>query len=371
MYINRVSDPVFKNRVVFVKEPQPAARWIMIIGITIIVSLLYVMIYRGSQNVSDNTSMVEPAAVIPNNITNRSFITHPVTHDDEEAMATPSLDQTTKASVSPVTSSTNLSEPAKVAAASENLTQSHETVKRLLAKAQTQIAKTRLTSPPGDNAYETYQKLLKMAPQSAPPVLERIVTWYFEQGQKYIRQGRLTQPNKYNAYKMYQKIHQIAPQHQVTQTLVREIFNTLSQRAEQQIQQDQLVTPINDNAYTTYQEMLTVAPNQQKTRNLFKTIVNRLLAKAKQQMAKYNYTTPKGDNAADTYQALLKISSNNVDAHNGIKTIVEKYYRLAANKYRQGQYAASLIWIERGLGVVADDEKLINLKQEVEQKMSP
>lgn len=365
MYINRVSDPVFKNRVVFIKEPHPATKWVMIIGTAIIISLSCVMVYRWSHNLSENTPIVEPVAVIPNNTTNSSFITSSVTHDDEAAASKVRLSDSSQ-----LERTVPLSEPTGVAVVSENITQSHETIKRLLTKAQTQIAQTRLTSPRGDNAYETYQQLLKIAPRVAPPVLEGIVAWYFEQGQKYIRQGRLTQPNKRNAYKMYQKIHQIAPQHQITQALFQEIFKVLSQRAEQQLQQDQVVTPIGNNAYTTYRKILTVAPDHPKTPSLLKTIVNHLLAKAKQQMAKHNYTTPKGDNAAETYQTLLKISPNNIEVHNGIKTIVEKYYRLAANKYRQGRHAASLIWIERGLGVVPDDEKLIILKQKVDKKMS-
>lgn len=344
-----------------------------------------------------NSAPTTEIPAIPSNITESAATVQPKSDTTlSQAKATPSVSSkpvvlsvesvTTKAvepaiglsfipSAKPVTTSaqsgSTQSTAVQPSVAPEGSTQSSKMVQQLLAKAHTQINKMRFTSPQGDNAYETYQILLKKAPQSAQEILNTIVAWYFKQGEKYIDEGKLTQPEERgNAYKMYQQLREIAPQHLSTQTLFSNIFNILNQQAAQQIQKDRLIAPRGNNAYATYQEMLIVAPDSQDTQQLFKTIVERLLARARQQMEKRHYTTPRNSNAASTYKQILKLDSENVEAQQGIDKIVQKYYRLAVMRRGQHRYKGSMIWIRRGLQLAPGHPELNQLKQEVREKMS-
>jgi tetratricopeptide (TPR) repeat protein len=286
MRINSPTDPFFKDRIKITKVPHPLKKWTMMIGII----LLSVMVYYRFPDIIQH--------ITPE-------ITRPIAHEDTHTLTLSHSPKT----VAP----TEQLENETVVVSTVPVTKSSETVERLLAKAKAQIAKTQYTSPKADNAYETYQTLLKTAPQQAQQILDTIVAWYFEQAQKYISTSQLIQPKGDNAYNKYQQLREIAPQHQTTQTLLSHIVDALNQRA-------------------------------------------------KQQMAKHRYTTPKNDNAADTYRQILKIAPDNAQALNGLNEIIEKYYGLALREQKRGRYKASMIWIERGLQIDPDNPKLNQLK---------
>jgi len=361
MPIKQPSDPFIRNRIKVVGNAHPATKWATIIGIVVIVGSLgagaigyfspetfqKMNLFGGtttadnSNNTTKSTPTTAPDSAFPPQVTTEG--------PETSAKASQELKQ---------------AEPAPELDAHNS-----KKVKRLLAEAEDQIAKLRLTSPQGDNAYETYQAVAKIAPLHAQPVLDSIVTWYFQQGEKYIRKGRLTQAKRRSAYGMYQKMSEIAPHHQHTQTLFNKIFDALKQRAQWQIENDGLIAPKDKNAYSTYQEMLTIAPDAQDTQRLFNTIIDHLLARAKGQMAKKNYTTPNNDNAAYTYKQILKISENNPEALEGINKIVKEYYKLAITKRDQGRYKGSMTWITRGLLVDPDNPELNQLRLEVREKL--
>jgi hypothetical protein len=329
-----------------------------------------------TDNASPSDHLAEPAApkAQPSTVPAKPMATSPVVTEPIAAtapakpVATPSVRaEPVAVQAKPVAPSV----PAPVTAPTEPSTDPKETVERLLAKGKKQIARTRLTSPKGDNAYETYQALLKIAPPKAQQVLDGIIDWYFKQGLRYIREKDwLAQPRRGNAYKMYQKLTKIAPEHQSTETLLSEIKDALNQRGEQQLKRDRLTRPKGNNAYATYQEMLTVGADSQSTQRFLETLVKRLLAQAEQQMEKRYYTTPKDDNAAETYQKILKISQDNAEAQNGINKIANRYRKSALLNKKLGRYTKSLRMIERGLRVAPDDPRLNQLKQEVIEELS-
>lgn len=427
MRIKPPNDPVLKGRVRVTGNFQSTLKWVMMIGVIIIFmgAMAYIFsdriqpIFLGNLQTADNSSAIIPETTstlttapkaegitlpltAPSNITESAVAVQPkldsaLTQANMTSLASskpvvPSAESVATKVTEPVTalsfspkSVVPSTKPITTSAQSGNTqsltvqssvastvdTNSSKTVQRLLAKAHAQIDKMRFTSPQGDNAYETYQILLKKAPQPAQQILNTIVAWYFKQGEKYIDKGKITQPKERgNAYKMYLQLREIAPQHPSTQMLLSNILNILNRQAKQQVQKDRLVTPRGNNAYTTYQEMLTVAPDNQDTQHLFKTIVERLLALARQQLEKRHYTTPKNNNAANTYKQILKLDSDNVEAQKGIDEIVQKYYRLAVVRRGQHRYKGSMIWIKRGLQLAPDHPELKQLKQEVREKMS-
>ncbi len=433
MRINRTQDPVLKDRVVFIGESHPVRQWV-ITSIVIIIASLATLVYFYFDTFSSDhswfpetktvtpplaandttevsiapiTTTAPPSLEEPNQInsqvaeanhheittappvnlpnTNQSTLEQqPVTTKDntvspisssfQEPVTVPTEEETI---ISPPVSEPVITEEVVVATPQTAVIPETTTplansaqIERLLTKANTQIRRTRLTSPQGDNAYETYQALLKVAPQQAQSVLDAIIAWYYEQGQKYLSQDRLTRPKPNNAYHMYQKIHELAPQHPSATALWQSIMSQLQYQFDQQFQQGQFLTPPRDNAYATYQEIRLIAPQSHNSQQLLDKIIEQLFVEAERQLAEQKYTTPSNDNAADTYQKILTITPNNIKAQQGIQTIIQKYYQWALRRYRQGRYKASSIWLERGLHLAPDDPKLQQLKQDIADKLS-
>jgi len=420
----KVNDPVLKDRIVFTGDLQPAKNFtITIIGI-VVVSVLGTGAYFYHDTIQSVISQFSktqtaeaPEKIVPEAISpvvtadkNTSDTKTPplgasiyetvspiVSPDGSPRIELSSLPKSHEEAVQPELSNNpspsialsssskshfEVIQPAKVeepppvptvaVAKSEPITkQVSDSVESLLAKAKTQIARRRFTSPADDNAYETYQKLLEKAPKKAQPILDDIAAWYFKQGKKYVKKGELIRSrNRGNAYKMYKKMREIAPQHQNTQNLQHDIILALDKQAVIQIKKDKSKRFYGNNIYVIYQDMFAVAPIHEKTQRLLEMLVNPLLATAAKQMNKSNYTTPKNDNATDTYRKILDISPENVEAKNGIKKIVEEYYQLANTNKRVGQYTSSMTWIKRGLYVDPDNPTLVQLKQEVETLLS-
>ena len=298
----------------------------------------------------------------PETTTSPSPPVNPVEHEVEKPV-TPTVETvvTLEKSTPPVES------PVMSKPATDKSTQ----IAKLLAQAQSQLKLTRFTSPQGDNAYETYQILRKIAPQEAAPILDNIIAWYYEQGQKYLQRGRLTGTPQNNAYQMYQKIKAIAPKHPSVAQLLQGIIEQLQQQFDKQFQRQQFLTPAGYNAYTTYQELLKIAAHPQDTQLLRNKIVKQLLLEAERQLTEEKYTTPKQDNAVDTYQKILAIAPQQIEAQQGIQKIIQEYYQKALQKQQEEHYRSSLIWVNRGLKIAPDDPKLNQLKQDLEDNLSP
>jgi hypothetical protein len=241
---------------------------------------------------------------------------------------------------------------------------SGDSVESLLARAEGQMTKTRLTSPPGDNAYETYQILSKIDPQQAQKILDGIVFWYINQGRRYLNQNKITQPQSGNAYQMYQKAQEIAPNHNAVQPFLKEINDLLKERLNEQTS-GKLSDPEGNSAYNTLQDLLVVSADKNMLQNSTDKIVNELLKKAEQQMIKKYYTTPEKDNAYISYQKVLKIAPNNPKAQAGLNQIGEKYFWLAVDKKRQRNYVASLELVKKGLEIAPQHAELLKLKQDI------
>ncbi|HHB91906.1 MAG TPA: hypothetical protein ENK59_01685 [Thioploca sp.] len=356
MRINQPVDPVIRKRVRITENSYFITKWLSIL---VIVAIISGGIYFGMQSsiVNQETSLIS----VPNKISDIP-IQDVNSIDISDKLLKDNSAETSQINLMPVTIQLPVKSEVKPIIDIQN---TH--LETLLNKANKQIAMKRLTSPKGNNAYETYQIILKEYPQQAQKVLDNIVAWYFTQGKNFINKNRLT--TKFNgrnsAYKMYQKLAKIAPNHKDTNGLLNLIITKLDERAKIQLNNDKLI----NNAYIIYQELFKVAPDNLKTKQLLTNIINKLLAKAKKQMAKQQYSTPKDNNAVDTFKYILTIAPDNIKAKTGLKTIVKKYYKLALRKYKQGRYKGSMTWLERGLKVSYNDPELNDLKKQVSEKI--
>ncbi|HEX9767854.1 MAG TPA: hypothetical protein VGA50_01655, partial [Kiloniellales bacterium] len=103
-----------------------------------------------------------------------------------------------------------------------------ETVSQLLNLAKDQVANLALTTPAGDNAYETYQRVLFLQPgnQAALDGFERIGLKYAELAELAAAKGDLRQANLYAA-----KAKVLAPEHPLVEAIA--IAKTMSPPPEQ------------------------------------------------------------------------------------------------------------------------------------------
>lgn len=239
-----------------------------------------------------------------------------------------------------------------------------ETKEELLTRAKEQISRTRLTLPAGDNAYETYQTLLKISPKDAEQILDAIAQWHYEQGGKLIKQDKLTTPVKGNAYQLYEKMKELVPKHPNTQKLLDEILQGFEDRAKKQMASN--IPADKNNVYNTCKEISQLAPNHPAAKSCLNHVAAELLERAKKQVADKLYLSPSNNNAFDTYQKILKIAPDHPQAQAGLKSLAREYYKLAIKTKNEKKFEISKDMIEKGLQINPEDSKLLELKKQLE-----
>ena len=377
----QINDPVLRKRLVIGHSAPSFKKFIMIIGVVVVV-LGGVLVYflpnklnelNHSSGVENKTQPVESKTSSTVEIKLPVPPNSPKTVSEEPLSAhqPPPASPSTPSEVVPPKEAIS-SPPPKVTETSPPVqSPSHSATEiSLLTKVQEQITKQRFTSPPGDNAYETYQALSKIASPQAQTVLEAIVTWYAEQGQKLVSKDRLTQPEHGNAYEMYQKMKEIAPRHPHTQALLDEITKHAIERMNTSLKNNKFLGSDIDKIYNIYQDLQLVMSNSSETKRFLDKILDKLLERAQQQMTQQKYTTPRNDNAADTYQKILQISPNHSQAQRGVDLIADKYYQFALSYQKRGHLEYCMKQIEIGLQVSPHHSKLLELKKEISDKPS-
>lgn len=239
-----------------------------------------------------------------------------------------------------------------------------ETKEELLARAKEQISRTRLTLPAGDNAYETYQILLKISPKDAEHILDAIAQWHYEQGGKLIKQDKLTTPARGNAYQLYEKMKELVPKHPNTEKLFDEILQGFEERAKKQMASN--IPADKNNVYNTCKEISQLAPNHPAAKSCLNQVATELLERAKKQVADKLYLSPSNNNAFDTYQKILKIAPDHPQAQAGLKSLAREYYKLAIKTKNEKKFEISKDMIEKGLQINPEDNKLLELKKQLE-----
>lgn len=236
-----------------------------------------------------------------------------------------------------------------------------DTAESLLNKARGQIAKLRLTSPEGDNAYATYQALTKLDPKQAQPILDEIVGWYVEQNKKLIEKEKFSE-----AHKNYEKLRELAPQHSSVPKLFDEILQALKHRIEVQLAAEHVLLPKHDSAFAHYQTLHTLAPEQAATQQVLQKLVTALMLKVKKQVFSEHYLAPKDDNAFDTYQVLLKIAPNHKEVKEAVTRMAKRLHTLATQEEKANKLKDSLETVYKGLKLAPEDKSLLQLQAHLE-----
>lgn len=263
--------------------------------------------------------------------------------------------------VEPVKTEPEKAEPAKPTLA--------EQVASLQAQAYAQLKGLRLTSPTGDNAYETYQTLVKLSPKEAYGVRDQIQAAYLAMAQAKL------QANKVNdAQEILAKMKEINSRDDDVRALERALkkasandeVDSLYAQGRRMAQRNQLQGK--DGAIRQYQLLSARAPRHDKTRDLADLILRAYENTADKQIKDEKYSTPAGDNAVDTYRDMLKFSPNNSAAKQGLAKIVGVYEAMARQKMQEGKWVISERLVQRGLSILPKDPDLNALAKELRKQ---
>jgi tetratricopeptide (TPR) repeat protein len=197
-----------------------------------------------------------------------------------------------------------------------------------------------LTTPAGDNALETLQRVLAAMP-SQPDALQGIhdiANKYAELAEQAERRGEHGLAKRY-----VDKGLDLAPDDP-----------DLLAAQQQLTEQPAVPQPLGD-AGAGGPPPETIGPVE----------LAELLARARQQMEALALTTPAGDNALETLQRVLAAVPGQPDALQGIHDIASKYAILAAQAERRGEHALAKRYLDKGLVVAPDDPDLFAAQQKM------
>jgi tetratricopeptide (TPR) repeat protein len=189
--------------------------------------------------------------------------------------------------------------------------------RQLLARAEAQLRERKLTTPPGDNAYETYRDLLARRPEhpAALAGLRRIA-------EEYLKLAREAEANKQQEW--IRKGLAVWPEHPGLLAL-----------------QEQIKPP---------------APAPE-------AVPDPELALYPAALAALN--RGRWEQAYRLYQRILLARPGDPEARQGITQIAEAYRQAAEKDYREGKLAESLVWVAKGLAIAPENARLTALQAEI------
>lgn len=169
-----------------------------------------------------------------------------------------------------------------------------------LAVAKKQMSRYKLTSPKKDNAYETYQAILKSSPNEKRALkgVERIANYYAKYAKKHHLRGNTDKANLLIAKGLkvspsHRGLIQLKSQKKITNLPVKKGKNkiqTLFEKAGQQNNALQYTQPFQNSAYKTYQEILALDSNNSQAKYGILRIVSRLSSKVEKALANKDYS---------------------------------------------------------------------------------
>lgn len=181
----------------------------------------------------------------------------------------------------------------------QNKISKNVTIETRLATAERQFAKSRLSTPKGDNAYETYVAILKVTPNEKRALegVQRIVKQYLELAKKQFLKGNLSKSQG-----LISRGLKISPGHEeliilntqinikVKQVERQNKIKALYKQAEQQIDTLQFTRPLNNNAYKTYQNIAALDKSNSQAKYGILKILARLKSQVQEALNKEHYT---------------------------------------------------------------------------------
>lgn len=235
-------------------------------------------------------------------------------------------------------------------------------VRQLLAQAERQLQAQKLTQPSGDNAYASYQALLAIAPEQAlvQQLPKRIADSYaqlanntqdWQKRANFIEKGLAILPQHADLLALQQNLQQ----EPVAANAIVEAAGTAPQTSVAFAEPE----PPQAVQSQAQQSSATEQPFEQQAAQ-----IAQWLQTAQQALAQNNL-----DIAQKNYQKVLALQAQHPDAQKGLQTIAARYTDLALQQKKQGEWVESLVLVGKGLGVQAQYPALLQLQQELRDKL--
>lgn len=236
-------------------------------------------------------------------------------------------------------------------------------IARLLKKAELQVATLRLTTPTNDNAYNTYQQILALAPDN-----EQAQVGLVKIADQYEQLARTIQDDWQKSLDLIDKGLKVVPTHIGLQTLRQTIVEQMPNLTTSNHPNSQEGTPGSANQIAPpYPQRIENAPESQSIQPsspppvemplASDNTVQNLLVIAQQHLEKAQYEA-----ASQTYKNILTIEPNNVQATTGLQQIAHRYEQLARFQNQQGHLSESLFLINKGLAAYPTHSGLLALQ---------
>ncbi|MGI9301092.1 MAG: hypothetical protein ACR2RB_00065 [Gammaproteobacteria bacterium] len=209
-------------------------------------------------------------------------------------------------------------------------------VRQLLALATQQLDADRLTLPAGDNAYETYQEVLQLAPGQ-------------EQAQRGV--GRIKEQYKVWAESAF--------------------GSTNWRQARKHLEAALAIDPADGDLKSALRKLdrAQAAAERQAAQRTQQAQLAALLETGAGQLAAQRLIGPQGDNAWETFRSVIKIDADNLKARKGLQAIASRLESLARAKQREGNLQESLAFAEDGLRVVPHYPQLQRLRADLQRQL--
>jgi serine/threonine-protein kinase PpkA len=188
---------------------------------------------------------------------------------------------------------------------------------------------------------------------------------HLESARDAMESDRLTSPPENNAYYYYQKVLDLEPGNESALRGLTEIAARYAESAEQQIAQGNLIA-----ARMQAENGLSLQPGndrllalQQRISDLENAEIESYLLHAKAAFESDKLTTPAEDNAFFYYQKVLALRPGHEEALQGITTIAERYADLAEWSINEYKYSDAKIYVSKGLDVQPNHARLLALQE--------
>lgn len=214
----------------------------------------------------------------------------------------------------------------------EILRDQQQELQTLLNKAQRQFQSHQITTPTGDNAYETYLEVLTIDArnQRAKEGLQKITDYY-----------EALAKTKQDAGELRRGLAMVGVG---------------------------LKVDTNHSGLLALKEEITSAL---KSRMLKKQRLEQLLAAAQARLDAGQYTRPKGNSAYEIYQQILQLDPHNLPALEGLHSIADYYEDLAQEKLQEGDLQQGLSIVEEGLRIRSKHKGLLLMQTKLTHQLKP
>ncbi|MBY6190135.1 protein kinase [Microbulbifer agarilyticus] len=150
-------------------------------------------------------------------------------------------------------------------------------------------------------------------------------------------------------------------------------INRLLEQAELGLEEERYIFPEQDNARYYFRQVLMLDDDNSAAEDglaeVTARLVQRYVTQGTEALERGDLNRPKGNNALYFYREALALDAENSHALAGMGQVVDEYTRRARTDLLEGDIKGADRNVKRGLKVQPDDEELLALRKEVDEKM--